>query len=615
VRLLLAPVTTQTGQKPYPVARADLQALLMERFGLDGIHLGKKLVGIADDGTTVTATFADGTTDPPTCSSAPTAPARSCATTCSPRARRRSSASTGVHQRQRARAGLGIHRTPDGVDDVRRRRQARRGHADRRRPLLLLVRHPQPSGLPHDPAAGVAPLREAFGDWAPGVQELLAAIDPAASLNRVEIWDITPFDTWTKGRVAILGDAAHNTSPDIGQGACSALEDAFALGIAFATNTLGVADTLRRYAAMRVERAGELVLRARKRAWETHAFDPAVTDAWYESLRGTDGTGIIRGIVGNIEDSPVNLGGGCSRAERAPASTAGRPWRHPPIRGPNCKGCRATRRGISRPAGASPQSPCSSGRRGAAGGGGVRSRRRAMDAATVSHASRVSGDSASKSMGPPSTSAASKGTCTTSAVTCEKWRSRRSASLRSGLADGAARIVTASSILRSKPFAQAVEQPGGTGRGVFAHRRDDDELVGRGDGGDPVRGAHVVAGVDDEQAVVAREHVVQAVEGGRVDGGGCRGILVRGEHVEPRVDLRAHVGVERREARAVGRRKTVEVFEQVDGGAVVGRVLGAPARRSAGLVVVPGERGAAAGCRTSRPAAASTWSCAPCPSG
>ena len=85
-----------------------------------------------------------------------------------------------------------------------------------------------------------------------------------------------------RGSVAILGDAAHNTSPDIGQGACSALEDSFALGIVFATNTLGVPDALRRYEKIRAERAGDLVLRARKRAWETHAFDPAVTDAWYE---------------------------------------------------------------------------------------------------------------------------------------------------------------------------------------------------------------------------------------------------------------------------------------------------------------------------------------------
>ncbi len=306
----LAPVTTQTGQKPYPVARADLQALLMERFGLDGIHLGKKLTGIADDGTRVTATFADGTTD----------------------------TADMLIGADGARSIIRDYVQPEGAPPIAREYSGYTNFnglvpvsetigratawttyvAEGKRAAVMPIAGdrfyfwfdiPQPSGLAYD-RGDLAPLREAFGDWAPGVQELLAAIDPAASLNRVEIWDITPFDTWTKGRVAILGDAAHNTSPDIGQGACSALEDAFALGIAFATNTLSVADTLRRYAAMRVERAGELVLRARKRGWETHAFDPAVTDAWYESLRGTDGAGIIRGIVGNIEDSPVNLGGG-----------------------------------------------------------------------------------------------------------------------------------------------------------------------------------------------------------------------------------------------------------------------------------------------------------------
>ncbi|WP_036318869.1 FAD-dependent urate hydroxylase HpxO [Microbacterium sp. B24] len=306
----LAPVTTQTGQKPYPVARADLQALLMERFGLDGIHLGKKLTGIADDGTRVTATFADGTTD----------------------------TADMLIGADGARSIVRDYVQPEGAPPIAREYSGYTNFnglvpvsetigratawttyvAEGKRAAVMPIAGdrfyfwfdiPQPSGLAYD-RGDLAPLREAFGDWAPGVQELLAAIDPAASLNRVEIWDITPFDTWTKGRVAILGDAAHNTSPDIGQGACSALEDAFALGIAFATNTLSVADSLRRYAAMRVERAGELVLRARKRGWETHAFDPAVTDAWYESLRGTDGAGIIRGIVGNIEDSPVNLGGG-----------------------------------------------------------------------------------------------------------------------------------------------------------------------------------------------------------------------------------------------------------------------------------------------------------------
>lgn len=306
----LAPVTTQTGQKPYPVARADLQALLMARFGLDGIHLGKKLTGIADDGTRVTATFADGTTDTADMLIGADG-ARSIV--------RDYVQPEGAPPIAREYSGYTNFNGLVPVSDTIGRATAWTTYvAEGKRVAVMPIAGdrfyfwfdiPQPSGLAYD-RGDLAPLREAFGDWAPGVQELLAAIDPAASLNRVEIWDITPFDTWTKGRVAILGDAAHNTSPDIGQGACSALEDAFALGIAFATNTLSVADTLRRYAAMRVERAGELVLRARKRGWETHAFDPAVTDAWYESLRGTDGAGIIRGIVGNIEDSPVNLGGG-----------------------------------------------------------------------------------------------------------------------------------------------------------------------------------------------------------------------------------------------------------------------------------------------------------------
>lgn len=307
----LAPVTAQSGQAPYPVARADLQQLLMDTLGGHRIHLNRKMTGIHDDGQTVTVTFADGTAD------------------------------TGdlLIGADGARSITRAYVQPDGAPAIEREYSGYtnfnglipvdpaigRGTAwttyvaDGKRAAVMPVAGdrfyfwfdvPQPAGLPYDRADGVAPLRAAFDGWAPGVQALLDAIDPAVSLNRVEIWDITPFPTWAKGRVAILGDAAHNTAPDIGQGACSALEDAFALGISFATNTVSVEDTLRRYEKIRSDRAGDLVLRARRRGFETHAFDPDATAAWYESLRGTDGAGIIRGIVGNIEGSPVNLGGG-----------------------------------------------------------------------------------------------------------------------------------------------------------------------------------------------------------------------------------------------------------------------------------------------------------------
>ncbi|WOF22767.1 FAD-dependent urate hydroxylase HpxO [Microbacterium betulae] len=305
-RFSLEPVTSQTGQRPYPVPRADLQSLLMDRFGRDDIRLGMRMTGISDDGAKVTVTFENGDTD--------TADVLIGADG----ARSITRDHVAGHPVERTYSGYTNFNGLVPVDErVGPADQWTTYVADGKRAAVMpvagdrfyfFVDIPQPAGLPYDRSEGKAPLEEAFAGWAPGVRHLLDAIDPAVSLNRVEIWDVDPLDTWTRGRVAILGDAAHNTAPDIGQGACSALEDAFVLGIMFASNTVGIEDTLKRYELARVERAGELVLRARKRGHETHAFDPAVTESWYEGLRTETGENIIRGIVGNIAGSPINLG-------------------------------------------------------------------------------------------------------------------------------------------------------------------------------------------------------------------------------------------------------------------------------------------------------------------
>jgi FAD-dependent urate hydroxylase len=312
-RFSLAPVTTQTGQRPYVVSRAELQAVLMERFGVDRIHLGARLVGLADDGATVMATFADGSTataDMLIAADGARSQARDYVTR----------AGEGGPRIERTYTGYvnfnGLIPIDEGIGPARQwttyvaegKRCAVMPVAGGR--FYFFVDVPQPAGRPYDRADGKRPLEEAFGGWAPGVRRLLDAIDPDVSLNRVEIWDVDPFHTWVRGRVAILGDAAHTTAPDIGQGACSALEDTFALAISLATNTQGIEDALLRYQKMRSERAADLVLRARKRCHETHAFDPAATRAWYERLRAEDGSEIVKGIIGNIAGSPINLGVG-----------------------------------------------------------------------------------------------------------------------------------------------------------------------------------------------------------------------------------------------------------------------------------------------------------------
>ncbi|MFF0255561.1 FAD-dependent monooxygenase [Micromonospora zamorensis] len=57
-------------------------------------------------------------------------------------------------------------------------------------------------------------------------------------------------DSWSRGRVLLIGDAAHATSPNMAQGAAMALEDAVVLASSLAT-TDSVVDALRAYEARR----------------------------------------------------------------------------------------------------------------------------------------------------------------------------------------------------------------------------------------------------------------------------------------------------------------------------------------------------------------------------
>jgi 2-polyprenyl-6-methoxyphenol hydroxylase-like FAD-dependent oxidoreductase len=120
----------------------------------------------------------------------------------------------------------------------------------------------EPRGEMSGPGGHKQDLLDRFGRWQDPVSALIAANDDAAIL-RNDMYDRPPVDHWSLGRVTLVGDAAHPMTPNQGQGACQALEDAVALGMGFA-NAATVADAFKFYERRRLVRANRVVKASRQ---------------------------------------------------------------------------------------------------------------------------------------------------------------------------------------------------------------------------------------------------------------------------------------------------------------------------------------------------------------
>ncbi len=107
----------------------------------------------------------------------------------------------------------------------------------------------------------VAEVVAEFADFHPDVLQLLATTPPD-SCFKWGLFDRDPLDTWTRGRVTLLGDAAHPTLPFMAQGAAMSIEDGAVLARAIA-QTHSVPAGLLRYEQARLARTAKIVLRSR----------------------------------------------------------------------------------------------------------------------------------------------------------------------------------------------------------------------------------------------------------------------------------------------------------------------------------------------------------------
>lgn len=116
-----------------------------------------------------------------------------------------------------------------------------------------------PAGTTADTSEYEELLRR-FGAWPDPIPALLAAV-PADAVLRHDLYDLPPLPSFARGRVALLGDAAHAMTPNLGQGACQALEDAVTLAHCLDA-TSEVAAALRSYDRLRRPRTKAITRRS-----------------------------------------------------------------------------------------------------------------------------------------------------------------------------------------------------------------------------------------------------------------------------------------------------------------------------------------------------------------
>lgn len=248
-------VKRRFGATNIAVHRADLQAALLEAVGRENIGLNSQCSGFEQDETGVTAQFADG--------------------------RQKHGGALigadGIHSvirtqmfgAQRPRyagytAWRGVTTLPAGEIQVGEYWGcgARFGLVplSEGRFYWFATRNAR-EGEPEDPAGRKHEVLSYFAHWHTSIPAVIEAT-PESAILRNDIYDRPPLSHWSRGRVTLLGDAAHPMTPNLGQGACQALEDALVLAQCL-EQTENVCVALQLYQARRIPRTSRIV----KRSW------------------------------------------------------------------------------------------------------------------------------------------------------------------------------------------------------------------------------------------------------------------------------------------------------------------------------------------------------------
>jgi 2-polyprenyl-6-methoxyphenol hydroxylase-like FAD-dependent oxidoreductase len=127
----------------------------------------------------------------------------------------------------------------------------------------FLTRNAPPGGgIPGTALEKKQHMQKLVEGWHEPIPSMIQATE-AQTIIHTDLNELEPLDQWHRGRVVLLGDAAHAMTPNLGQGACQALEDAVMLGHCL-KGTEDIASSLALYERKRLERVRRVVADSRR---------------------------------------------------------------------------------------------------------------------------------------------------------------------------------------------------------------------------------------------------------------------------------------------------------------------------------------------------------------
>jgi 2-polyprenyl-6-methoxyphenol hydroxylase-like FAD-dependent oxidoreductase len=155
------------------------------------------------------------------------------------------------------------------------------------------------------PDGAKAKLLYWLGSWHRPIPEVIRATDPTAVI-KTGIYDRRPVKNWSRGCCTLLGDAAHPTTPNLGQGGCMAIEDSVVLAHCL-SNDSDCAMALRVYEQLRYARTAQVTRMSRYYGVLGQWKNPGAV--WLRNiiLRAGSGSAATRSYLNFVSYDPYNI--------------------------------------------------------------------------------------------------------------------------------------------------------------------------------------------------------------------------------------------------------------------------------------------------------------------